>query len=160
MRAWGVLANDFLFRLFGCLIVAATVLFYNHIVELDDALQTANQTIERAAMTIESMNSGEDAAAVLRGKYDDGVYTGTAPGYGGPITMRVTIVNGYISTLEVVSADYEDAPYYNAAIDLLNDVMATQDPTVDTVAGATVTSDGIINAMKEALSGALSGVDA
>jgi uncharacterized protein with FMN-binding domain len=159
MRALGVLANDFLLKLFSCLVVAATVLFYNHIIELNDALQTANRTIEQAAMTIESMSSGEDVE-VLRGKYDDGTYTGTAQGYGGPITVQVSIVNGYISTLEIVSADYEDAPYYNAAIDILDDVVATQGPDVDVVAGATVTCDGIINALREAFSAALPEVGA
>jgi uncharacterized protein with FMN-binding domain len=158
--ALGAMADNFLLRLFSCLVVAALVLFYNHIVELNDALQMANQTIEQAAMTIESINSGESAATIARGKYDDGTYTGTAQGYGGPITVQVTIVNGYISTLEIVSAEYEDAPYYNASIDLLNDVMATQGPDVDAVAGSTVTSDGIINALKEAFSGALLGMDA
>jgi uncharacterized protein with FMN-binding domain len=159
MKVLGILTNDFLLRLFGCLVVAATALAYNRIVELDDALQTANQTIEQAAMTIESMSSGE-GVEVLRGKYaSDGTYMGSAQGYGGPITVRVTIVDGYISTLEIVSADYEDAPYYNAAIDMLDEVMATQGPDVDTVAGATVTCVGILDALREALSQALSEMD-
>jgi uncharacterized protein with FMN-binding domain len=134
--------------------VASVVLFYNYMAELNDALTAANQTIEQAAAAMASMNSDADAPIVQRGKYADGTYTGTAQGYGGPITVRVSIVNGYISTLEMLSADYEDAPYYNAAIDLLDDVMATQSADVDTVTGATVTSVGIIDALKEALSGA------
>ncbi|MEI3503626.1 MAG: FMN-binding protein [Anaerovoracaceae bacterium] len=65
--------------------------------------------------------------------------------------MEVTIEDGYISDIQVVSADGEDAAYYNMAIDVLDSIIADQSCNVDVVSGATYTSNGIIGAAKEAL---------
>ena len=67
------------------------------------------------------------------------------------MTVKVTVEDGYISDIQVVSADGEDAAYYNMAIDVLDSIIADQSSDVDVVSGATYTSNGIIGAAKEAL---------
>ena len=112
-----------------------------------------NQQLEKANETIASLSAGgsQTASAQAGGKYKDGTYQGSAHGFGGTVTVEVTIEDGYISDIQVVSADGEDAAYYNMAIDVLDSIIADQSCNVDVVSGATYTSNGIIGAAKEAL---------
>lgn len=81
----------------------------------------------------------------------DGVYTGTAQGYGGPVTTQVTVKDGYIDDVQVIDAPNEDGPYLEQAMKLIDDMYAQQTPNVDTVSGATFSSAGIINGAVRAL---------
>lgn len=90
--------------------------------------------------------------AANRGPFTtDGTFTGSAQGYGGLVTMQVTIKDGYIDDVQVASAPGEDAPYLSQAIKLLDDIKAQQTVNVDTVSGCTYSSVGILNGAKEAL---------
>lgn len=90
--------------------------------------------------------------AANRGPFTtDGAFTGSAQGYGGLVTMQVTIKDGYIDDVRVVSAPGEDAPYLSQAVKLLDDIKAQQTVNVDTVSGCTYSSVGILNGTKEAL---------
>ena len=82
---------------------------------------------------------------------NDGTFTGTAQGYGGPVTVEVTVEGGYIVRVEVVDAPGEDAPYLAQASTLADRIVEAQTPNVDTVTGATFSSAGIINGCVEAL---------
>lgn len=81
----------------------------------------------------------------------DGTFQGTAQGYGGPVTVEVTVEGGYIAQVSVVDAPGEDAPYLAQASALLDRIVDEQTPNVDTVTGATFSSAGIINGCVEAL---------
>lgn len=110
----------------------------------------AAQTQEADAAVQKQIQEAERAAN--RGPYvTDGAFFGTAQGYGGPVTVRVTIENGYIDSLEIVSAENEDAPYLDQTRRLLTDVVNANTSAVDTVSGATFTSAGILNGATEAL---------
>ena len=110
----------------------------------------AAQTQEADAAVQKQIQEAERAAN--RGPYvTDGAFLGTAQGYGGPVTVRVTIENGYIDSLEIVSAENEDAPYLDQTRRLLTDVVNANTSAVDTVSGATFTSAGILNGATEAL---------
>ncbi len=85
------------------------------------------------------------------GKYADGVYTGTAPGFGGNITVEVTIKNGKIAGIRVLDHSGETASYYKRAAAVTGRILKAGTPNVDTVSGATYSSNGIINAVKRAL---------
>lgn len=144
--------RDFIQRLMSCFIIIAALLYYNQTIKLNKQLLTANSQLEEIATQVASA-AEEDAAETpdSRGQYEDGTYSGTAQGYGGSVTTQITITNGYISGIEVTSADGEDAAYYNMALDVLDEIAALQNAEVDTISGATYTSTGIINGAKEAL---------
>lgn len=96
--------------------------------------------------------------AASRGAYPtDGVFEGAAQGFGGPVTMRVTIENGYIDTVEIVDASMEDAPWLEMCLGLPAAIVKAQSTGIDVVSGATYTSSGILNGTTEALRQSLEG---
>lgn len=108
------------------------------------------------AMVQKQIQEAERAAN--RGPYaTDGVFTGTARGYGGPVTTQVTVKGGYIDEVRVVDAPNEDGPYLEQAVKLIDDMLVKQTPSVDTVSGATFSSAGIINGAVQALETSNSG---
>ena len=84
--------------------------------------------------------------------YVDGTYTGSATGFGGLITVSVTISGGVITSIEIVDASGETAEYLSSALAVIDSILSAQSPNVDAVSGATYSSNGIINAVKAALS--------
>ena len=81
----------------------------------------------------------------------DGVYTGTGQGFNGPISVRVTVSGGNIVNVEILSYS-DDAPYFNRAKAVISKMIGKQGSSVDTVSGATYSSRGIIDAVRDALS--------
>jgi uncharacterized protein with FMN-binding domain/ferredoxin len=84
------------------------------------------------------------------GIYNDGTYTGTSQGYGGDVTVEVTIENGNISSVEIID-DNETQNFLERAMTVVNSIIGSQSTDVDTVSGATMSSNAIINATNEAL---------
>ena len=83
--------------------------------------------------------------------YKDGVYTGTARGYAGNITVKVTIKNGKITSIVITKNEADDEPYLNQAKAVIKAIIKTQSTKVDAVSGATYSSNGIIKAVENAL---------
>ena len=84
--------------------------------------------------------------------YLDGVYTATAEGFGGPITVQVTITGDTITDITIVSHDGETTSYFAKARSVVSAILESGTPTgVDAVSGATYSSTGILNAVKQAL---------
>lgn len=110
------------------------------------ALTTTAQAAELPTET-----STDDAAATAAGIYTDGTYTGTSAGFGGSITVSVTIQDSKITAIEIVSASGETASYLSRAKRVIDTILETQSTDVDAVSGATYSSNGIINAVKNAL---------
>ena len=81
----------------------------------------------------------------------DGVYTGTGQGFNGPISVRVTVSGGNVVNVEILSYS-DDAPYFNRAKAIISKMIGKQGGSVDTVSGATYSSRGIIDAVRDALS--------
>lgn len=91
---------------------------------------------------------------VANGQYTDGTYEGTASGYSSGLKVQVTISNGQISDIQVVSHN-ETPGFCESAIETVPaEIISAQSTSVDTVSGATYTSVGIINAVNSALSNA------
>lgn len=86
--------------------------------------------------------------------YRDGVYTASAQGFGGPITLQVTIQNDTIADITIVSAEGETQPYFSRARRVISTILECNTPEVDSISGATYSSTGILNAVKSALSSA------
>ena len=84
---------------------------------------------------------------------NDGVYTGSGQGYNGPIRVRVTVSGGNITNVEILS-NSDDAPFFNRAKAVIGRLLGSPGKSVDTVSGATYSSRGIIDAVRNALAGA------
>ena len=80
----------------------------------------------------------------------DGVYTGTGTGFNGEMTVEVTVAGGVIEKVEIISTN-DDRPYLDRAESVIDEVIQEQDVDVDTVSGATYSSDGILEAVANAL---------
>ena len=87
--------------------------------------------------------------------YRDGGYEGTANGFGGPVTVSVTIRDGKIIAVEIISADKETPEYLEKAKALTGMIVKQQSADLDAIAGATYSSNGIKNAAIKALQQAL-----
>lgn len=124
--------------------------------ESEDELTETETIIESACM--ESVEETEientEAAAVLDGAFDlaDGTYEGSANGFSGKIKVSVVIKNQTIRSINILS-NSDDAAFFNRAKEgVTASILAKQSTDVDTVSGATYSSRGIINAVKDALS--------
>ena len=85
------------------------------------------------------------------GGYKDGIYTGSAKGYGGMIEVKVVISGGKIASVDIISADGETPSFLAMAKPVTAKIVSAQSPNVDAVSGATYSSNGIINATIAAL---------
>ena len=89
--------------------------------------------------------------------YKDGTYTGSAQGFGGTITVQVTLASDEITDIQVTSAPGEDSAYLSQGEGVISSIISAQSTDVDTVSGATFSSTGIINAVVDALGKAENG---
>ena len=86
----------------------------------------------------------------------DGIYYGKARGFRGETQVAVVVENNQIKYIMVISTD-DDKKFVNKAKNVITDIVAKQSTKVDTVSGATYSSNGIINAVKAALNSAKKG---
>ena len=96
-----------------------------------------------------SVSTVQDASA-----YADGTYYGTGTGFSGALTVEVVISGGKISSIQIIDTSDGDS-YIQSASGLISNIIATQSTNVDTVSGATYSSVGIIEAVRNALSQAV-----
>ena len=87
----------------------------------------------------------------------DGSYEGTGAGRNGAIVLNVTLQNGAINAIDVVSQQ-ETPRYWEAASALIDLIVAANSPEVDGISGATMSSNGIKDAVRDALSKADSSI--
>ena len=101
----------------------------------------------------ETENATEDTQAAT-GSFDlaDGVYKGSATGYRGSVTVAVTILDKKIVSIDILSAS-DDEAFFNRAKGVIDRIISSQSLDVDVVSGATYSSNGIIGAVKNALTG-------
>ena len=90
--------------------------------------------------------------SVPAGGYKDGTYQGSGTGFGGTITVQVTISGGKIASIDILSASGETPSYFASAQGVIDRMISGQTPNVDAVSGATYSSNGIIQAVQNALS--------
>lgn len=90
-------------------------------------------------------------AALAEQAFTAGIYTATAPGKGGDVTVKVTFSD--ISITDIAIGDNNETPGIceNSFDTIPVAIVATQSLAVDTVTGATVTSEAILAAVKEAV---------
>ncbi|MBN1648321.1 MAG: FMN-binding protein [Spirochaetales bacterium] len=82
----------------------------------------------------------------------DGVYTGSATGFGPDLTVEVTVQDGTVNGIKVVSHNEIGPQYYTRPLKYIPaSVIDEQNTAVDSISGATATSYGIMAAVENAL---------
>lgn len=110
------------------------------------------QVSDRVTET-ETENAAENTQTAT-GSFElaDGVYKGSATGFSGPVTVAVTIMDKKITSIDILSST-DDEAFFNRAKGVIDRIIASQSFDVDVVSGATYSSNGIIGAVKNALTG-------
>jgi len=120
-----------------------------------EPLKTALEARKSAAAGEDVTEEGSDSETT----YTDGVYTGTGAGYGGTLTLTVTISGGEITSI-VIGSNSETSSYLKRAQKLIDQIVSAQSTTgVDTISGATISSKAILTAVSSCLSQASGGED-
>lgn len=82
--------------------------------------------------------------------YKDGKYRGSAKGRNGQVTVEVTVEGGKIVSIEVIEQS-ETKRFWSKAIAVIDSIINNQSTDVDGVSGATLSSNAIKEATKNAL---------
>ena len=137
--------KEFWIRVVSLVAIVMLLLGYNSVLtarEKDDEIARLKAQVESSAgSTEESEESG----------YKDGTYEGEAEGFGGPISVSVTVEEGKLTELNILSAEKEDGAYLSMAKEIIPTIIEQQTWDVDTISGATFSSTGIKNATQQAL---------
>lgn len=137
--------KEFWIRVVSFVAIVMLLLGYNSVLtarEKDDEIARLKAQVESSeGSTEESATSG----------YKDGIYEGEAEGFGGPISVSVTVEDGKVTELNILSAEKEDGAYLSMAKDIIPTIIEQQTWDVDTISGATFSSTGIKNATQQAL---------
>lgn len=107
--------------------------------------------------SVEAPTDGKTETPILTDKsttseYTDGIYEGVGQANFGTIRLSVVIESGKISSINVVESS-ENSQYVTT---LIQQVIDAQNLSIDGISGATRTTDGVKNAIDEALSKAKS----
>ena len=120
---------------------------------ISGATFTSNAIITATKAAIAEAN-GEESASVA---FTPGTYEGSAYGNTSTITVNVTVSDSKIENIELVSQN-ETPILFDAAWDTVtSEIVDEQSLAVDTVSGASTSSNGIISAVDDALTTA--GID-
>lgn len=112
------------------------------------------QVSERVTDTETETENAAENTQTATGSFDlaDGVYKGSATGFSGPVTVAVTIMDKKITSIDILSST-DDEAFFNRAKGVIDRIISSQSLDVDAVSGATYSSNGIIGAVKNALTG-------
>lgn len=138
--------KNFWIRIVNVAAILVIIFGYNMVTEAREK----DDEIAKLSAQIQSEEAGGDTA----GSYKDGSYEGTSTGFGGDITVKVTVDGGKITAVDIVSAEKEDGAYLTMAEDIIPKIIDAQTSEVDTISGATFSSTGIKNATAQALESA------
>lgn len=113
-----------------------------------------HQVSERVTDTETETENAAENTQTATGSFDlaDGVYKGSATGFSGPVTVAVTIMDKKITSIDILSST-DDEVFFNRAKGVIDRIISSQSFDVDVVSGATYSSNGIIGAVKNALTG-------
>lgn len=112
----------------------------------EDKNQEQIAKVEAYNREIEKANKKVEEAIFV-----DGVYEGSAKGFGGEVVVSVTIKEDEITEVNVLQANGEDSSYLSMAMEMKDKILSAQSAEVDTVSGATYSSNGIKNAAAQAI---------
>lgn len=120
--------------------------------QTDTTANSENVTTNSSSTTV--TDTVVTKANLFLGSVDlkDGTYTGVADGYGPDLTVSVTVAGNVITDVQIVSHNEVGEKHYGVAIEAIPAaIVAQQTPVVDTISGATYTSNGVMQAVINAL---------
>jgi uncharacterized protein with FMN-binding domain len=86
------------------------------------------------------------------GDYTDGVYEASGRGYHGDVVVQVTVRREKIEAIEIVASEETSAMQAAVVEALIPDIIEAQSlEGVDTISGATRTSEAVLQAVESAL---------
>ena len=102
----------------------------------------------------EKKQETEETEQAKKGNFDltDGFYKGSGTGFAGTVSVSVEIKDKSIVAINILSTQ-DDEAFFNRAKGVIDKIIAGQTLDVDVVSGATYSSNGIISAVKNALTG-------
>jgi fumarate reductase flavoprotein subunit len=110
---------------------------------------------EHGGVTERTMKLSEEtkseAKPEVQGNYKDGTYTGTGKGNNGDITVEVIVEGGNVTTISLTDQHETPGIYETAEQEVTALIIKKQTTDVDSVSGATYTSNGIKEAVENAL---------
>jgi len=98
-----------------------------------------------------SSDSQDSDASSASGAYKDGEYLGKASAYNGNVEVKVSISGGKITAIDIVKTKDDEEYFFDAQKKVIPEILEKQSTDVDTVAGATTSSEGIAHAVQKAL---------
>lgn len=117
--------------------------------EIQESNETSTNGYENSLLT--DINGSLD-----KYKFKDGTYTGVADGYGPGLTVEIKVNENKVSDIKIVKHNEEGRKHYQRPMEIIpNEIIQNQSLEVDAVSGATYTSNGIVNAVKDALQHAI-----
>ena len=144
---------NFAIRTVSLLLILGVLWQYQHIAASRAAVVAERQQRIDEVEAYNAALTEQDVAS----SYNDGTYEGAGMGFGGEITVSVTVADGKVAEITVLSADGADPAYYDQALAVLDEIVSAQSTEVDTVSGATFSSTGLIEAAVDALGKAAAG---
>lgn len=118
------------------------------------ASEPSNDKKQQVSERVTDTETETENTQTATGSFDlaDGVYKGSATGFSGPVTVAVTIMDKKITSIDILSST-DDEAFFNRAKGVIDRIISSQSFDVDVVSGATYSSNGIIGAVKNALTG-------
>ncbi|WP_317316879.1 FMN-binding protein [Peptostreptococcus russellii] len=104
----------------------------------------------RASNRISGVLGASDIKKISNSKFKDGKYRGSSYGYSSNIEVEVEVKDGKISNIDIVSQN-ETPEYFEKALSIKNDIISKQSVDIDSVSGATLSSNAIKLAVFQAL---------
>lgn len=119
---------------------------------VSDALNVNDMEEIAGDRTIEN-NAEEETAAKSSLDFSnlaDGTYSGTGKGHNGNISVSVNVSNGQVLDITITSSN-EDIQYFDRTKNIVNSIIEKQSLDVSAVSGATMSGNGILEAVADAL---------
>ncbi len=113
--------------------------------------EPTQSTTEQSTTTTTTTTTTTESTTTTALSYADGVYSAVAYGYDGDVTVTVTIKNGVITAISGSTEESDDWYFDTAKSLIFSAILNTQSTDVDTVSGATISSNAIITAVNACL---------
>ena len=140
-------------KLAGVVLVILILVTYQGQARKLSAMRTELEQDEKKAEELLKQSQESNGSGSGQSRYEDGTFTGTGTGFSGDMTCEVTVKGGKITNIEILETN-DDSAYLDKAKGLIDEIISKQTTDeVDTVSGATYSSNGIISAVEDALSG-------
>lgn len=136
--------KNFIIRASSLVVIVLMLFGYNEVLNV-------RAKDEQIAKLQASLDEDSTNSAQSQNSYTDGTYEGVGTGFGGPVDVKVTIENGQIQNIEIISAESEDGTYLETAKGVIPKILDAQTADVDVMSGATFSSTGIKEAVADAL---------